>query len=110
MALRERADLQVARRIARRVRERDGGLPHVKALGVPLNDRGIVQVSMNLTNYEKTSLSQAFDAVMREVGAVSVGSVVIAADTTVEIDGETYKVFEIESDAGGGMKLALRIR
>src|SRR5207245_9641532 len=42
------ADLGLARRIAASVRERDGGLPHVRALGLPLPSRGIVQVSTNL--------------------------------------------------------------
>jgi glutamate formiminotransferase len=56
-------DIDVARRIAGTVREANGGLPFVKALGVRLADRGLVQVSMNLTNYERTSMRTAFDAV-----------------------------------------------
>ena len=48
------------------MRERDGGLPFVKALGFELQSRGVVQVSMNLIEYEKTSIAQAFDAVQRE--------------------------------------------
>lgn len=48
------ADLKVAKAIARAVRGSSGGLRYVKALGVALADRGIVQVSMNLTNYKKT--------------------------------------------------------
>ena len=59
-------DIAVARSIARAVRERDGGLPFVKALGFELQSRGVVQVSMNLIEYEKTSIAQAFDAVQRE--------------------------------------------
>jgi glutamate formiminotransferase len=59
-------DLSVAKRIARRVRERDGGLLHLKALGFELESRGVVQVSMNLTSYEHTNLHQAFEAVRRE--------------------------------------------
>jgi glutamate formiminotransferase len=38
----------------------------VKAMGIPLEDRGIVQVSMNLTNYEKTPIFRVFDLVKRE--------------------------------------------
>jgi glutamate formiminotransferase len=38
----------------------------VKAMGVPLEHRGIVQVSMNLIDYHQTSMTQAFDAVERE--------------------------------------------
>jgi glutamate formiminotransferase/glutamate formiminotransferase/formiminotetrahydrofolate cyclodeaminase len=61
-------DLMIARRIARVVRERDGGLPFVKALGFELQSRGLVQVSMNLIDYEQTSVAQAFDAVAAEAG------------------------------------------
>jgi len=56
-------DVSVARRIARKIRERDGGLPSVKALGFDLKARGLVQVSMNLTDYEQTTMAHAFDAV-----------------------------------------------
>jgi len=58
--------LEVAQRIAATVRHSGGGLPHVKAMGVALEDRGIVQVSMNLTNYEATPIIRVFDAVCRE--------------------------------------------
>ena len=58
--------LEVARRIAVTIRQSGGGLPHVKAMGVALHDRGIVQVSMNLTNYEATPIARVFDAVCRE--------------------------------------------
>jgi len=59
-------ELRVARQIAAAVRQSSGGLPSVKALGIDLADRGIVQVSMNLANFEVTSIVQAFDAVARE--------------------------------------------
>src|SRR3954471_22677812 len=58
--------LDLAKAIATTVRERDGGLPALKALGVPTSNPDIVQVSMNLTNYEQTSLRRAFDAVSAE--------------------------------------------
>jgi glutamate formiminotransferase/glutamate formiminotransferase/formiminotetrahydrofolate cyclodeaminase len=57
------ADLSIARSIAREVRERDGGLPFVKALGFELQSRGVVQVSMNLIDYQHTGIAQAFAAV-----------------------------------------------
>jgi glutamate formiminotransferase len=57
------ADLDLARRIAAAVRERDGGLPAVRALGVPLKERGLVQVSMNLLDYKVTPPAAAFAAV-----------------------------------------------
>jgi len=59
-------DLRIARDIARVVRERDGGLPFVKALGFELKSRGVVQVSMNLIDYEQTSIARAFAAVESE--------------------------------------------
>ena len=50
----------------RRIRESSGGLRYVKASGFRLEDRGIVQVSMNLTNYEETPIAKVFEAVSRE--------------------------------------------
>ena len=58
--------LDVAKAIAAAIRESGGGLPFVKALGLRLEPRGIVQVSMNLTNYEATPIQRVFDAVQRE--------------------------------------------
>jgi len=60
--------LGVAKRIASSIRASNGGLPHVKALGMQL-DHGILQVSMNLTNYKETSMAAAFDAIVREAAA-----------------------------------------
>ena len=56
----------VAWRIANTIRERSGGLPAVKAMAVDLTDRQLVQVSMNLTDYTRTSIESAFQAVQRE--------------------------------------------
>jgi len=58
--------LEVAKAIARKVREKDGGLPAVRALGLELKARGIVQVSMNLVNYQRTGIHTAFEAVRAE--------------------------------------------
>ena len=57
------ADLDAARAIARKVRASSGGLATVKAIGVPLPSRGIVQVAMNLTDFEKVGIYEAFGAV-----------------------------------------------
>jgi len=54
-------DVEVAKAVARVVRERDGGLPGVKALGLKVGGRA--QVSMNLTDLEKTSMPVALEAV-----------------------------------------------
>jgi len=59
-------NLQVAKDIACFIRQSSGGLQYVKAIGVPLVSRNIVQVSMNLTNYEVTSPRTVFDAVKEQ--------------------------------------------
>ena len=56
-------DIRVAKRIAKAIRESDGGLPAVRAKGFELVDRGLVQVSMNMTDFHKTSLVQAYEAI-----------------------------------------------
>jgi len=56
-------DLHVAKEIASSIRQSSGGLLHVRAIGVPLKSRNIVQVSMNLTNYRVTPLKNVFDTV-----------------------------------------------
>ena len=58
--------LDVAKRIAAAIRFSSGGFRYVKAMGIALEERGIVQVSMNLTNYEKTPMFRVFEAVKRE--------------------------------------------
>ena len=58
--------LDVAKKIAAAIRHSSGGFRFVKAAGFELKDRGIVQVSMNLTNYEKTPIFRVFETVKRE--------------------------------------------
>jgi glutamate formiminotransferase len=58
--------LDVAKKIAAAIRHSSGGFRYVKAAGFKLDDRGIVQVSMNLTNYEKTPIFRVFETVKRE--------------------------------------------
>jgi glutamate formiminotransferase len=59
------ADLAVAQSIAKKIRASNGGLPGVKALGLPLNSRKLVQVSMNITDYEQTPLHVVYLEVAR---------------------------------------------
>jgi len=59
-------NLPLAQDIARMIRHSSGGLPHVKAIGLLLKSRGVVQVSMNLTDYRITSLRTVFDLVREE--------------------------------------------
>ena len=56
-------DLGVAKKIAKSIRYSSGGLKYIKAIGVPLKSKKIVQVSMNLTNYKETSIRKVFDTV-----------------------------------------------
>jgi glutamate formiminotransferase len=65
-------DISIARRVAHVVRERDGGLPFVKALGFELQSRGLVQVSMNLVDFEQTNIARAFQAVHDEATRLGV--------------------------------------
>ncbi|MBI4161472.1 MAG: glutamate formimidoyltransferase [Acidobacteria bacterium] len=64
----ESADIRIARAIARSVRERDGGLPGLKAMGVFLEGRNRVQVSMNLTDPRRTPIHEAFERVRAAAG------------------------------------------
>ena len=92
--------LDVAKKIAAAIRMSSGGLRYVKAMGIPLDDRGIVQVSMNLTNYEKTPIFRVFDLVKREaarygvnvldseiVGLVPAAALTQAAEYFLQLDG-----------------------
>ena len=63
------ADITIARRIAREIRESSGGLPCVKAMGLELLSRGSTQVSINLTDFERTPLHIVFDMVKRRAEA-----------------------------------------
>lgn len=58
--------VDVAKKIAAAIRHSSGGFRFVKAAGFELKDRGVVQVSMNLTNYEKTPIFRVFETVKRE--------------------------------------------
>jgi glutamate formiminotransferase len=59
-------DLSIAREIAKRVRASGGGLGHVKSIGVPLNKRGLVQVSINIVDYERNALYRVLEFVRME--------------------------------------------
>ncbi|MGV8981636.1 glutamate formimidoyltransferase [Clostridium sp.] len=74
------SNIEIASNIAKIVRHIGGGLRFVKAMGVTLEDRNIVQISMNLVNYEKTAVYRAFEMVKMEAkryGVSVVGSEVI---------------------------------
>ena len=65
-------DISIARQIAKTIRFRHGGLPFLKALGFQLHSRGLVQVSMNLVNYEVTGMTEAYKAVQREADRLAI--------------------------------------
>ena len=68
----ESRDRSLARDIAHGIRERDGGLPAVQALGLPLETLGCVQVSMNLLDFERTPMWQVLERVTDLASAAGV--------------------------------------
>lgn len=66
-------DLEAARAVATRVRERDGGLPGVRALGLHLESRRLAQVSMNVTDLARTGVEEACVTVRDRLGELGVG-------------------------------------
>jgi glutamate formiminotransferase len=73
-------DLEIATAIAKKVRHVGGGLRYCKAMGVALEERGITQVSMNLTDYTRTAIYRAHELVRIEAnryGVPVVGAEVI---------------------------------
>jgi glutamate formiminotransferase len=65
-------DVDIAKAISKAVRERDGGLPRVQAMGFYLDDCKMAQVSMNLLDYQVTSIRRVFDAVAAKATAAGV--------------------------------------
>lgn len=93
--------LDTAMAIARRVRESSGGLPHVKALGLMVKDR-TAQVSMNLTNYERTPVHEAFEAVKREaarLGTTVLGSELIGLIPAAALAGTSFAELQLPPGA-----------
>ena len=74
------SDVQIAKNIAKIIREKDGGLANVKAMGCMLEDRNIAQVSINMTDYRVTPLYRVTELVKAEAkryGVKVIGSEVI---------------------------------
>jgi glutamate formiminotransferase len=102
-------DVEIARDIARLVRERDGGFPGVRALGLDLPKAGLIQVSMNVTDWEAAALHDIVSRVATEaeargaevvgselVGLMPAGAAVAAAGSILRIDGfDASKVLEL---------------
>ncbi len=68
-------DLRVAREIAAAIRASSGGLCHVKAIGLSLEDRDMVQVSMNIVDYEKNALYRVLELIRAEARRWGVATV-----------------------------------
>lgn len=59
-------EIELAKEIAKKVRFKDGGFPCVRALGIELKEKGMVQVSMNLTNYHVTNIPKVYEFIREE--------------------------------------------
>jgi glutamate formiminotransferase len=73
-------NVEIADAIAKKVRHISGGLRYCKGIGIELKDRGLVQVSMNMTDYSKTALYRAFELIKIEArrhGVNVVGSEIV---------------------------------
>jgi glutamate formiminotransferase len=104
-----RGDLEIAREIASIVRERDGGFPGVRALGLDLPRAGLVQVSMNVEDWEAAALHDIVTVVEREaavrgaeligselVGLMPGGAAAAAAGAALRIEGfDASRVLEL---------------
>ena len=102
-------DVDVARAIAATVRERDGGFPGVRALGLALPQAGLVQVSMNVEDFEAAALHDIVETIAVEaealgaevvgselVGLMPAGAAVAAAGAMLRIDGfDPSRVLEL---------------
>jgi glutamate formiminotransferase len=65
-------NIEIANKIAKAVRHINGGFRYVKAIGVELKEKGMVQVSMNLTNYKKSPIFRVFETIKREAARYGV--------------------------------------
>lgn len=93
-------DVEVANKIAKKVRNIGGGLKFVKAIGLKLEDRNQSQVSMNLVNIEKTEVYQAFEMVKMEAkryGVSVVGSEVIGTVPMVSLINAAQYYLQVEN-------------
>jgi glutamate formiminotransferase / 5-formyltetrahydrofolate cyclo-ligase len=97
------ASVETAREIAALVRERDGGFPGVRALGLDLPKAGLVQVSMNVTDWEAAALHTIVATIVAEVearGAEVAGSELVGlmpAGAAVEAAGSLLRIEGFDS-------------
>ncbi|OPY07851.1 MAG: hypothetical protein A4E66_01966 [Syntrophus sp. PtaB.Bin001] len=97
------SDLKTAQEIARCIRQSSGGLRHVKAIGVPLESRQVVQVSMNLTDYRETSMCRVFDEIKARAESLGVDileSELIGLAPLAALDGKPPEYFKLKDFTG----------
>jgi glutamate formiminotransferase/formiminotetrahydrofolate cyclodeaminase len=93
-------DVAPAKAIAKMIRASSGGFPCVKAMGVELKARNLAQVSMNMTDFETTSLATIFEAVTREAGALGVqvlGSEIVGLVPRRALDDAAVQFLRVEN-------------
>jgi len=93
-------DVEIAKAIAKTIRAKTGGFTYCKAMGLEIEEKGITQVSMNLTDYTKTGVMRVFEAVKREaarygvnvieseiIGLVPMGAIADVAEYYLQLSG-----------------------
>ena len=93
-------EVAIAKAIAKKIRASSGGFACVKAMGVDLKARNLAQVSMNLTDYETTSIGTVFDAVTREAaaqGIAVVGSEIVGLIPRRALEDATVHYLKVEN-------------
>lgn len=92
-------DINIAKKIAKIIRASGGGFSYCKALGIEIKEKDIVQISMNMVDYTKSSLFRVFDTVEREarrygvnvlgseiIGLVPMDALIDVADYYLRLD------------------------
>ncbi|RLF48122.1 MAG: glutamate formimidoyltransferase [Thermoplasmata archaeon] len=97
-------DIEIAKKIAKAVRHSSGGYRYVKAMGFEIKEKGIVQVSMNMTNYKKTPLFRVFETIKREAARYGVnvlsGEIIGMVPLDAIVDVATFYLQLDEFDVG----------
>ncbi len=94
------SQVAVAKSIAKKIRASSGGFPCVKAMGVELKARNLAQVSMNLTDFETTSIGTVFEAVAQEAtahGVTIAGSEIVGLVPRRALEDAAVRYFKVEN-------------
>src|SRR5208283_3268805 len=93
-------DVAPAKAIAKKIRASSGGFPGVKAMGVDLKTRNLAQVSMNLTDFETTSIAKVYEEVELEAEALGlqvVGSEIVGLVPREALEGAAVHFLKVEN-------------